>query len=145
MTYPLKDLINALGVSMDVASQVLTADANGGGVDLIDHESCMFVGLIGASGDTLSGSVYLELEIEESEDNSTWTDAADADVRDAITGTNVGTFAKIDDPAEDVLVYKAQYVGKKRYARCVVNLTGTHTNGIPVAVMAIRGGKTEQP
>jgi tRNA G37 N-methylase Trm5 len=87
---------------------------------------------VGDSGDTLSGSVMVELELEESDDNTTYTDCANAALENAttgatgaVTGTNLGTFAVIDAPTEDSAMFYVRYVGSKRYSRVVVNKTGT--------------------
>lgn len=122
-----------------------TADANGTAVDTQGYGSVSFFALFGASGDTLSGSVYAEVELEESDDNSTFTDVADADVVTAVTGTNTGTIAVVNDPAEDDQTYKAGYIGGKRYVRPVYNVTGTHSNGMPVAVIAVLSNPTYAP
>lgn len=123
----------------------VTSDQNCTGVDMKGYEDVMFLVSVGASGDTLSGSVYTLLEVEESDNNSTYTDCADADIDVAVTGTNTGTFAKIDDAAEDDTVYKVRYLGNKRYARVVINVVGTHTNGTPIAVLAQRSGSNYLP
>lgn len=110
-----------------------------------DYTSVMFIANVGESGDTLSGSVYLELEVEDSADNTTFADAVDADVKDTVTGTNTGTFALVDDATEDDAVYSCEYTGTERYVRPVINLTGTHTNGIPVSIIAIQTGYKYPP
>lgn len=119
---------------------VLTADADGASVDMQQYNHVAFYALVGESGDTLSESVYLELEIEDSADDSSFSDAADADVSNTVSGNNTGTFAKIDAAAEDDAVYMTQYSGTARYVRPVANISGTHTNGIPVGIMAMRWG-----
>ena len=70
---------------------------------------------------------------------------ANADLTNTVTGSNTGTVAVIDDNAEDDLVVVVGYKGNKRYIRPVLNFTGTHTNGIPCAVMAVRGRNRAQP
>jgi hypothetical protein len=124
---------------------VLTADADGDSVDMKDYEHVAFYALVGESGDTLSGTVYLELEVEESADDSSFTDVADADLTNYVAGTNDGTFAKIDAAAEDDAVYMTQYKGSKRYVRPVANISGTHSNGIPVGILAVRFGAKTVP
>ena len=137
----MRDLHNNLSV-VRVLDAVLTAptvDVDGDtDVDLQGYNGCEMVVVVGASGDTLSGSVYVSLELEESDDDSTYTDVADADMLGA-TGGGSGQFALINDPAEDDAVYTVGYIGDKRYLRLKVNVTGTHTNGIPLAACAIRG------
>ncbi len=112
-------------------------DLNSTVVDLLEHDGCLFVVNMGDSGDTLSGSVYAEFEIEHSIDNSTWTDVADADLSSSVTGTNTGTFAKVDAPGGDSIVFTVAYLGRNRYARFVLNVTGTHTNGFELSVNVI--------
>ena len=124
-----------------------TADVNGISIDTQGFSSAILVAHIGLSGDTLSGSVKAELELEHCDDNATWVDCANADLQNPdtgaaghVTGTNTGTFALIDDPAEDELLYAVRYVGSKRYVRMVYNITGTHTVGTPVSAKAYLSG-----
>ncbi len=119
---------------------ILTADANGTGVDTRGFDSTTIVFLVGESGDTLSGSVFIELEVEDSPDNSAWTDVDNADLTIFITGaTNTGTVALIDAAAEDDSIHSTGYLGDKRFVRPVINVTGTHTNGTPIGVAVING------
>ena len=85
------------------------------------------------------------MEVQESDDDSTYTAVADADLSDSVTGTNTGTFAVIDDAAEDDAVYSTKYIGNKRYVKVVANLTGTHTNGTPLGCVALKGGNNYRP
>lgn len=118
---------------------IRTADANTSSVDMLGYGSLALGALIGITGDTLSGSVKVEVEVEESDDNTTFTDVANADLTNYVTGTNVGTVAVIDDNAEDDVLVTTGYKGSKRYVRMVMNFTGTHTNGIETAAFAVQG------
>lgn len=145
----MKDTYTSQAPIQGLASQVLTGDANGDSVDLQFYEAAQIIAAVGASGDTLSGSVLVDLEVEHADDDGTgspdtWEDCADADLLNAVTGTNTGTFARIDDPAEDEAVYATGYIGGKRWVRVVANLTGTHTNGIPIGVVINRGHARHQ-
>lgn len=141
-----RDIFSELKVTQLLTPAVRTADANSSSVDTRDHDSLMLQAQVGNSGDTLSGSVKLELELEESDDNSVFTDVADADMIGGITGaTNPGTFALIDAPAEDTRDFIVGYRGSKRYVRVVANFTGTHTNGIPIGASAIQGHSHRSP
>lgn len=140
-----RDLTNSLTYTQVKDAVVVTADFNSASVDTKDLGSCLFSVNVGLSGDTLSGSVFIELEVEKSTDDSAWSDCADVDIRTAVTGTNTGTFAVIDAAAEDetlvnVEMSKAVF-GTHRFFRVVVNVTGTHTNGTPIGVLAIQGNK----
>jgi hypothetical protein len=101
--------------------------------------------LVGESGDTLSGSVYIELEMQESDDDSTYTAVPNAEITNSVTGTNVGTFALIDAAAEDDAVFQSKYLGNKQYVKVNVNVTGTHTNGTPIGVIAVQSGENYLP
>ncbi len=121
--------------SLDPA--VRTADATGTGVDLQGVEGALVQVQVGAEGDTLTGELFIEFELEESDDNVTFTDVADADVVGTVSGTNSGTIAKIDAVAEAPSLHTAAYIGTKRYLRVVDSRTGTHTTGTATAASVI--------
>jgi hypothetical protein len=141
----LKDVVSNLKVVSSLLPAVRTADANGSAADLQDFSGCMVVAHIGAPGDTLSGSVKIEMELEHSDDNSTFVDCADADLSTAVTGTNTGTFAVIDANGEASQAYKVGYKGNKRYVRVVYNITGTHTTGTAGSALIIPGKPKAAP
>lgn len=114
--------------------QVLTADSSITAIDTLGYSGVQVEVHVGNSGDTLSATDKIELELQDG-DTTTTAACADADITGAVTGTNTGTFAVIDAPAEDSAVFSTQYLGGKRYIKPVVNLTGTHTNGTPVGVV----------
>lgn len=142
----IRDLENEFGtpvVSIDAA--VKTADADGSSADLRGYRKALVIASIGASGDTLSGSVEINIEVEESDDNSSFTDVADASLQTSVTGANTGTFAHIDSGTEDSAIYMTTYLGSKRYIRAVVNVVGTHTNGTPIGVCILPFGHSVKP
>lgn len=122
-------------VSLVVASR--TADADGASVDLLNYQGATIVGLIGAEGVTLTSTDKIEFELEESDDDSAWTDVADADLIGFVAGTNDGCFAVFDANAGAPAVVKAAYIGAKRYIRAVANFSGTHGTGTPLGVYVI--------
>lgn len=141
----MRDFENNLKHDLVVVPVVVTADANGASVDMQEYRHLAFYAIVGDSGDTLSGSVYIELELEDSADDSTFADCADALVTNTVTGNNTGTFKKIDDPGEDQIIAMCEYKGSARYVRPVINVTGTHTNGTPITIMALRSGLRQVP
>ena len=141
----IRDLENNIRFDTLLAPINLTADSNTAAVDMLEYRYAGFYGMIGASADTLSGSVYILLELEESTDNSTYTDVADADITNAVTGLNTGTFAKIDAADEDAMIYMCEYKGSARFVRAVVNLVGSHSSGTPIAVFSLRTGDQSLP
>lgn len=141
----MKDVLSAVTLQQIIDPDTATADVTSAAVDMAGFADVAFAVLVGASGDTLSGSVKIELEVQESDDNSTYTAVANANLSSSVTGTNVGTFAVIDDGAEDDAVYSVKYLGSKRYLKVVANLTGTHSNGTPIGAVAIKSGERYLP
>ena len=139
----MRDLSNNLVIDNSLINAVKTAAANGTGVDLQGYESALAVVSVGAEGDTLSSSIYFEVSLEHSDDNSTYTDCVQADIVD---GTNAagGIWLKLDgttdgNPDTAGGQWQVGYVGGKRYVRLVVAKTGTHSNGTPISGVIVKG------
>jgi len=142
-----KDFIHEQVAAYNLGAAIPSVDADGAAVDLQGFRGgCLFTALVKDSLDTLNGTTtFLELEIEESVDNSTWTDVADGDLSDVVVGTNDGAFAKIIASTMTSNIYQTQYKGGCRYVRCVLNVTGTHTNGTPLLVLSQKLGPDVAP
>lgn len=123
----------------------LTADTNGSAIDLQGYDDVCLTVNVGVAGDTLSGSVKWEFEVQHGDQSTVLSACADTDLTKAVTGTNTGTFAVVDSLTEDETTYQTGYIGNKRYVRVVVNATGTHTNGTPIGATAILGRALNQP
>ena len=139
----MKDLSNSISPAVSLAAAVSSAAANGTGVDLQGYESATVLVDVGAEGDTLSSSVHFEISLEESDDNSTFTDVAQSGIVDG-TISSGGIFLKLDgtaggNPDTAGGIFRVGYVGGKRYIRVVIAKTGTHSNGTPIGAMVIRG------
>jgi len=135
----MKDLYNNVKEVTTKLAAVFTATENFVSVDHTNFNGVDQVINVGQSGDTLSGSVYIELILEDSDDNSVWTPVTD---NDCVLGPQVdsnGVFDLIDDAAEDEKTISIGYRGIKRYSRVVAQFTGTHTNGTPLAGVAVLG------
>ncbi len=112
-------------------------DADGLGVNTAGFEAVAFAAQVGGSGDTLSGSVLFELQMEDSPDDSIWTDVVAADMVGGTKGAN-GQFALIDEPGVgDDRDYIVGYIGRKQYVRAVIVVTGTHTVGTILGVSVL--------
>lgn len=141
-----KDIIHAQIAAKSLIAAIPTVDANGATVDLLGYQTCLLSAYVGTSLDILAaGTLYIELEVEESTDGSTWTDVADADLSDTASGTNTGCFAYIDTAGQDDTLYQTQYKGSARYVRAVLNITGTQTNGTPLTIVSQKFGAATLP
>lgn len=125
----MKTIINNLLIKSTIVPILAnnTGEGTGVGVDCRGYHKVLMVAQQGISADTLSGSVYWTLTFEESDDNSSFTTIATADL---LGGTGTHT---IDAAAEDPTLVVREYVGGKRYVRILWTATGTHTNGTPIA------------
>lgn len=95
-----------------IVPAVYTADQNGTGVDTLGYRDGMLVVNAG-NIDTTNGDETYVVELEESDDNSTWSDVATISV--TIDADNEVGVARI--PELNVV--------RKRYLRAVLNVGGT--------------------
>jgi len=133
-----KDVKSNISLNQTIVPVVATTDVTGLAVDTQPSVGVGILAHIGLSGDTLSGSVKIEMEVQHSDaSGSGFVACADADLNASVPGTNTGTFAVIDASSEDEQIYKCNYIGSKRYVKVVANLTGTHTNGTPLSAIVV--------
>jgi hypothetical protein len=133
----LRDLVSNLKKVSSLVPAVRNSDTNGAAIDTQGYGSAAVLVHFGDSADTLSGTNKIEVEMEHSDDNSSWSDCADADLSTSVVATNTGTMALIDAPAEDQTAIMVGYKGSKRYIRPVLNFSGTHTTGIPCGAVGL--------
>jgi len=139
-----RDLGSKLLTTNSITAAVLTATANGASVSNADAISTTHIVNVGVSGDTLSGTVYHTIKVQDSDDGSTWADSSDVEVYVATTKQS-GATAVIDDPAEDDVSIRFAYYGSKEFTRTVDALTGTHTNGTPVSSTVVQETRYSVP
>lgn len=123
---------------------VATSDVNGSSLDLQGYTSGTIIVSVGESADasSLASTIKFDIEIEHSDDDSTFADCA---VGDTVGEVSAGNFGTIDSSADDDAVFTVHYVGSKRYVRPVLNFTGTHTNGTPIGAVGIKRGYKYPP
>jgi hypothetical protein len=126
----MRDLKSNIGPAITLSPAVRTASANGTGVDLRGFHSAAVVVATG----TITDGTHV-VEVQESDDNSTFTAVADGDLQG--TEPSIGS-------ANDDTVYKIGYVGTKRYIRAATTVSGT-TSGGAYSAMVIRGNPEDSP
>ena len=110
---------------------VRTADANGTGIDTQGYENAMLVVSAGDIDLASTDETYV-IELEESDDNSTFTDVTAISV--TITADNQVGVARIPE----------LNVTRKRYLRAVLNVSGT-TPSFPGNALFLLGGRASGP
>lgn len=139
-----REIFNSIKIESVVRAQVLTAAPTPTVINLADASSVDFLIDMGNSADTLSGSVYWTITLQDSPDNSTFTTVTDAEsLLIAIDGTKQdgATSIVVDAPTEDTKIFEISYKvpGDKQYLKLLITPTGTHTNGTPMSASAIKG------
>tara|TARA_R110000824_G_scaffold97450_2_gene232934 strand:- start:1464 stop:1925 length:462 start_codon:yes stop_codon:yes gene_type:complete len=134
MTY---DLANSLSVTQLLDPATTTATVTSATLDRnFTIGAAMLILTMGESGDTLSGSVYWSLSIQDSSDDSSWSNVTSSARVSFAAVDSSGIYATIDAAAEDDAAFPIGYTGPERYVRIVATKTGTHSNGTPIGVLA---------
>ena len=121
------DIKQTQDVQNSLAPAARTASANGSGVDLANFASATVAFVVG----TITDGTHTP-SVEESDDNSTFTAVAAADL--------IGTLAALASNTNQRVGYR----GSKRYLRAVSTVAGATTGGVYAAVV-IRGDARKQP
>jgi hypothetical protein len=114
-------------VQNSLAPAARTATANGSGVDLANFASATVAFSVG----TITDGTHTP-KVQESDDNSTFTDVGAADL--------IGTLAALASNVNQRVGYR----GTKRYVRAVTTIAGATTGGVYAGVV-IRGDARKQP
>lgn len=121
------DIKQTLDVVNSLAPAARTATANGTGVDLANFASANVVFSVG----TITDGTHTP-SVQESDDNSTFTAVAAADL--------IGTLANLASNTNQRVGYR----GTKRYVRAVSTVAGATTGGVYAGVV-VRGDARKQP
>jgi hypothetical protein len=122
-----RDLTSNIDLRTSLAPQAFTASANGASADLRSFESAAVAFVAG----TVTDGTHTP-SVEESDDDSTWTAVAAADLS--------GTLADL----ASATVQRVGYRGAKRYLRAVLTVSGA-TVGAVAAAVVIRGNAAQRP
>ncbi len=135
----MRDLYHNILVSQHLSPVVSTAAKTSTAIDLQGYNSANVVFSIGLAGDTLSGSVYWTLKLQHSDDDSTYADVTLSDLN------NSALTVVVNSSSLDRATYGFGYQGAKRYLKAVATPTGTHTNGTPIGIIAMRSVAAYSP
>lgn len=123
----MRDLKNVIDFATSLAPAARTATANGTGVDLSGYNGAVVFFYTG----TITDGTHTP-KLQESVDNSAFTDVAAADLE--------GTLAALASSTNQ----EAGYKGTKRYVRAVSTVAGATTGGVYSAII-VRGHAMKQP
>lgn len=120
-----QDLKNLVAVDQSILPAAYTATQTGSSSDLQGYQSAT----VEINAGTWTDGTHV-FEVQESDDDSTFTAVADGDL--------IGSEPTIDAATEDETVHTIGYIGTKRYVRVVATLSGT-TTGMEFSVNVIKG------
>jgi hypothetical protein len=125
----MKDLYHNLLAALSMYPQALTSATNGDAtVDLAGFEGAL---IVIAAGTITDGTLYT-WELKESDDNSTFTAVAAADL--------VGTESTFTAASEDNVVKSFSYIGSKRYVRVdLKTISGSPVTGGVFSAVVVKG------
>lgn len=123
------DLDNDISIATSLTTQAArTTSANGTGVDLSGFRAAAVFFMVGAITDGTHTP-----KLQESDDNSSFSDVAAADQDGTLAALTANTNQKVS------------YKGRKRYIRAVVTVTGSPSTGGFYTATVIRGGARSLP
>lgn len=140
----MKDIHSDLKAVIAIGAATLAADNTPAAVDRQGYESAELVLAIGAGGITFDATNKVEFTLTESDDDSTYNDVADADLR-GVSGTTGGIIKSLVAAHAAAAVYRFGYIGNKRYLKTLANFSGTHGTGTPIAATWMLGNPHVAP
>lgn len=140
----MKDLHSGVSVATLIAAATLAADNTPAAVDLLGYQSAEILLAIGVGGITFSGTNKIEFVLTHSDDNSTYTNVADADLL-GVSGTSNGIIKSLIAAHAAGASYRFGYKGGKRYLKLLADFSGTHGTGTPIAAMVLLGDPEVAP
>ena len=132
------DLVHNIELEPSIASQVITADTNGTGVDLSGFLSATAVINVGAEGANLSANISISFKLQHSDDDAAWTDV-ETDFSLRLKTDDDGVFYTADAADKAPAVFGIGYTMEKRYLRVVVDVKGAQGTGTPIGVVIVKG------
>jgi hypothetical protein len=139
------DLKNNIKLVESLNAIVKAADTDCTGIDTQGANSAMVMVNVGAPGITFSGSNKVDIKLEDSADNSSFTAVTNNNFVTGGTVDSNGIWQTIDADGDCNAVYGIGYVGPKRYIRAVLDFSGTHGTGTIFGVTGALGNLESSP
>ena len=121
------------------------ADTDATAIDTQGFNSSMAIVNVGAPGITFSGTNKVDIKLEDSSDNSTFTAVTNNNFVTGGTVDSSGIWQTIDADGDCNAVYGIGYVGPQRYYRVVLDFSGTHGTGTVFGVVGAQSNPLHAP
>jgi len=139
------DLKNNIELVESLNAIVKDADTNCTGIDTQGFNSSMAIVNVGAPGITFSGTDKVDIILEDSSDNSSFTAVTDNNSVAGGTVGSTGIWQTIDADGDCNAVYGISYIGPERYYRVVLDFSGTHGTGTVFGVVGAQSNPLHAP
>jgi len=140
----MKDLHSRITRVVAIGNAVLAADNSPAAIDLQGYESAEILLDIGIGGITFSGTNKIEFVLTHSDDDSTYSAVATADML-GVTVASGGIIKSLVAAHAAANVYRYGYKGGKRYLKLLADFSGTHGTGTPIAASVLKGRGFSNP
>lgn len=134
----MQDIHSECSVSTLLPAATYSADNTPAAVDLQGFNAAEIVLGIGVGGITFSGTNKIEFVLTHSDDDSTYTNVADADML-GVSSISSGIIKSLTAAHATATHYRFGYKGNKRYLKLLADFSGTHGTGTPLSACVIKG------
>jgi hypothetical protein len=139
----MRDLYHNVLATQVLAPATATTTQTSSTIDMQGYNALSVVFDIGHSGDTLSGSLYWTLSLQDSPDGSTWTAVASPNTNASYDGGSATIV--VNTTSSDRQAYSIGYIGNNRYIQGIATPTGAVSSGMPIGIVALRGTSGYRP
>lgn len=140
----MKDLTHNIAPVVALAAAARNADATSSAINLAGFESAAIEISVGVGGITFDDTNKVEYKVTHSDDDSTYTAVAQADMQGTTVGSG-GIVKTLNAAHAAGAVYTYGYVGGKKYLKVQADFSGTHGTATPMAVNIIKGHPANAP
>jgi hypothetical protein len=140
----MRDVHSNMSAAVIIANATYSADTTPASVDLLGFDAAEIVLAIGAGGITFSSSNKIEFVLTHSDDDSTYSNVATADVLGAGTVTS-GIIKSLIAAHATADVTRFGYIGGKRYLKLLADFSGTHGTGTPISANVLKMKPAQRP
>lgn len=140
----MKDMHSAMLAVAAIGNATLAADNTPAAIDLQGYNAAEILLAIGVGGITFSATNKVEFTLTHSDDDSTYTAVADADML-GVSSISSGIIKSLVAAHAAAAVYRFGYVGGKRYLKLLADFSGAHATGTPIAAVVLKGRGYDSP
>lgn len=135
----MKDIHSNMTAALLIGCAALAADNTPAAVDLQGFNAAEIILSVGIGGITFSGTNKIEFVLTHSDDDSTYSAVAQADML-GVTVASGGIVKSLVAAHAAAANYRMGYIGGKRYLKLLADFSGTHGAGTPIAATAMLHG-----